>query len=190
MVQQSGRMAVTYETWMKSMTLQTITRVLFTSGCMWAFAVSAQDSPAKRVSLAAPPTASPSNVSGDHWSAPIPAHAADYRQPLTDPLANPAQPGASSMVSRSIPSASGGVTSAPSALPVFQPVGSSQLAQASKGALEFATKLALTVAAEKTGSTMPVAPPPGQLRMPERSTVAMNCQASALEGAYATCTSH
>jgi hypothetical protein len=177
-------MAITYRAWMKSMALRAITCVLFTAAGMWALTVSAQDAKAKPVSLDTSPVASSSNASGDHWSTSVPAPTVDYRQPLT----GSARLDASSLVSRAVPSASVGGTSLPSALPAFQPAGPSKLEQVSTGALAFVAKSALVMAVEKTGSRV-AGTPPGQLPMPDRSNMAVNCQASQYQGAYASCPS-
>jgi len=174
---------------MKSTALRAITCLLFTAAGMWAWTVSAQDTNAKLVSLDTSAVASSPNVLEDHWATSLSAHTVDYRQPLTDQRASSARLDAGSLVSRAIPSATVGATSAPSTLPVFPPTGASQLAQVSKGALAFVAKTALVMAVEKTGSRV-VAAPPGQLSMPDRSNMAMNCQASQYQGAYAACPSH
>ncbi len=169
--------------------------VLCSSMWLLASAACAQDVPANGIHLVAPTAAtglvSPApalKVLEDGGTVVKPVAASGYHEPLRAPLASGVDP----FASRSMSSVATGVASP---LPVFQSDGSSRLEQASRGAFEFAAKLALSMAAEKTGATRPV-PPPANLPYrsnsptPEPAAVATTCQESDASRVPVACIGH
>ena len=141
----------------------------------------------KQASVRATPSAA-SNLSMILRAASMPKAASDYRSPLLDP---PAPLGL-----RSGALAASGAASPQPIMPIFPSDGSSRLERISRGALQFAAKVALTIAAERSRLETPVPPPTYPVAygpispVPVPLSVAANCQASSLGSAPADCVVH
>jgi hypothetical protein len=137
------------------------------------------------------PKAAATNLSMIQGAASMPKAASDYREPLRDPSVL----GTAPLGFRSGSPAASGLAPSPPVIPIFPSDGSSRLERVSRGALEFAAKVALSIAAARTGMQTPVPPPSYPAYQPSSPvpvpmSVAANCQASDVDGAPTNCVVH